>query len=65
MTHNTSLQSRTLRLHATLTFAAVMLGAPAWRASEKVITRAMLDQAEDIIVCNSLRGPLRAVLHSP
>lgn len=42
---------------------AVMLAAPAWRASEKVITRAMLDQAEDIIVCNSLRGPLHAVLH--
>ncbi|GAB3470062.1 bifunctional anthranilate synthase component I family protein/class IV aminotransferase [Massilia terrae] len=43
----------------------VMLAAPAWRASEKVITRAMLDQAEDIIVCNSLRGPLRAVLDTP
>ena len=43
---------------------AVMLAAPAWRASEKVITREMLDNAEDIVVCNSLRGPLRAVLHN-
>lgn len=41
---------------------AVMLGAPAWKASERVITRAMLEQAEDIVVCNSLRGPLRARL---
>jgi para-aminobenzoate synthetase / 4-amino-4-deoxychorismate lyase len=41
---------------------AVMLGAPAWKASERVITREMLEGAEDIVVCNSLRGPLRAVL---
>ncbi len=41
---------------------AVLLGAPAWNASERIITREMLDAAEDIMVCNALRGPLRAVL---
>jgi para-aminobenzoate synthetase/4-amino-4-deoxychorismate lyase len=41
---------------------AVVLGAPAWKASERVITRDMLEGAEDMVVCNSLRGPLRAVL---
>ncbi len=40
----------------------VMLAAPAWHAREAVITRAMLAQADDIVVCNALRGPLRAVL---
>jgi para-aminobenzoate synthetase/4-amino-4-deoxychorismate lyase len=40
----------------------VLLQAPAWRASEQVITRAMLAEADDIVVCNALRGPLRAVL---
>ena len=41
---------------------AVLLGAPAWHASERVITRAMLEDADDIVVCNALRGPLRAVI---
>jgi para-aminobenzoate synthetase/4-amino-4-deoxychorismate lyase len=41
---------------------AVILAAPAWKASERVITREMLAGAEDIVVCNSLRGPLRAVI---
>ena len=41
---------------------AVLLDAPAWNASEHVITRAMLERADDIVVCNALRGPLRAVL---
>jgi para-aminobenzoate synthetase/4-amino-4-deoxychorismate lyase len=41
---------------------AVMLQAPAWQASEGVITRAMLEAADDIVVCNALRGPLRAVI---
>jgi para-aminobenzoate synthetase/4-amino-4-deoxychorismate lyase len=41
---------------------AVILAAPAWKASERVITREMLARAEDIVVCNSLRGPLRAVI---
>jgi para-aminobenzoate synthetase/4-amino-4-deoxychorismate lyase len=39
----------------------VMLDAPAWSAFERVITREMLEQADDIVVCNALRGPLRAV----
>ncbi|MGB9990374.1 aminodeoxychorismate synthase component I [Pseudoduganella rhizocola] len=34
----------------------------AWGASEAVITRAMLLQAEEIVVCNALRGTLRASL---
>jgi len=41
---------------------AVLLDAPAWNASEHVITREMLERADDIVVCNALRGPLRAVL---
>lgn len=41
---------------------AVLLEAPAWNASERVITLEMLDQVEDIVVCNALRGPLRAFL---
>jgi para-aminobenzoate synthetase/4-amino-4-deoxychorismate lyase len=41
---------------------AVLLEAPAWQAREAVITRAMLEEAEDIVVCNALRGPLRACL---
>jgi para-aminobenzoate synthetase / 4-amino-4-deoxychorismate lyase len=41
---------------------AVILAAPAWKATERIITREMLEQAEDIVVCNSLRGPLRAVI---
>ena len=41
---------------------AVILAAPAWKASERVITRAMLERAEGIMVCNALRGPLLAVL---
>jgi len=41
---------------------AVMLDAPAWNATERTITREMLERADDIVVCNALRGPLRAVL---
>ena len=41
---------------------AVLLEAPAWQAREGVITRAMLASAEEIVVCNALRGPLRAYL---
>ena len=43
---------------------AVMLADGAWGASERVMTRAMLNDAEDIIVCNALRGPLRAEMLS-
>jgi para-aminobenzoate synthetase/4-amino-4-deoxychorismate lyase len=41
---------------------AAMLDDPAWNASETVITRAMLLRAEAIVVCNALRGALRATL---
>jgi para-aminobenzoate synthetase/4-amino-4-deoxychorismate lyase len=41
---------------------ATLLAAPAWHASERVITREMLFEAEDIMVCNALRGPMRAML---
>jgi para-aminobenzoate synthetase/4-amino-4-deoxychorismate lyase len=41
---------------------AVLLAAPTWHASEGVVTRAMLEGADDIVVCNALRGPLRACL---
>ncbi|MDC8757783.1 aminodeoxychorismate synthase component I [Janthinobacterium fluminis] len=39
---------------------AVLLADPAWAASERVITRAMLLAAQEIVVCNALRGPLKA-----
>ena len=41
---------------------AQMLADPAWNAQERVITKAMLESATKIIVCNSLRGALAAVL---
>ncbi|TFW27239.1 aminodeoxychorismate synthase component I [Duganella callida] len=41
---------------------AVLLDDPAWNASEAVITRDMLRGADDIVVCNALRGVLRATL---
>ncbi|CDG85837.1 aminodeoxychorismate synthase component I [Janthinobacterium agaricidamnosum] len=41
---------------------AVLLDDPAWHASERIITRAMLDQAQEIVLCNSLRGVLRVQL---
>ncbi len=41
---------------------ALLLDAPAWNAAEAIITRAMLENADDIMVCNALRGPLRAYL---
>ncbi|MFS2005754.1 aminodeoxychorismate synthase component I [Duganella sp. CT11-25] len=40
----------------------VLLDDPDWNASEAVITRAMLDGADDIVVCNALRGAMRALL---
>ncbi|MES2743194.1 MAG: aminodeoxychorismate synthase component I [Pseudomonadota bacterium] len=40
----------------------VLLDDRAWDAREQVITRRMLLEAEQIVVCNALRGPLRAVL---
>jgi len=44
---------------------AVILQAPAWQAREGIVTRAMLDEAEGIMVCNALRGPMLAVLDAP
>ena len=41
---------------------AALLADPAWQAAERTITRAMLAAAEEIIVCNALRGVLRARL---
>ena len=40
----------------------VVLGAPAWDARERVITREMLARADGIMVCNALRGPMLAAL---
>ena len=41
---------------------AVLLADAEWAASERRITRADLDRAEALIVCNALRGALPAVL---
>jgi para-aminobenzoate synthetase/4-amino-4-deoxychorismate lyase len=41
---------------------AVLLDDPAWNAIEVPISRETLLRAQEIMVCNALRGPLRAVL---
>ena len=41
---------------------SVLLDDPEWNASEAVITRAMLDAADDIVICNALRGAVRATV---
>ena len=41
---------------------AVLLASPEWQASEAIITREMLTSADALMVCNALRGPLRACL---
>ena len=41
---------------------AAMLADPAWDARESVITRAMLTSAQQIVVCNALRGAMPAQL---
>ena len=43
---------------------SVLLADPAWNAVERVITRDMLAGADDIVVCNALRGPMTATLAS-
>ncbi|MRV70746.1 aminodeoxychorismate synthase component I [Duganella sp. FT92W] len=43
----------------------VLLDDPAWRATEAVITRAMLARADAIVLCNALRGALPATLLPP
>jgi para-aminobenzoate synthetase/4-amino-4-deoxychorismate lyase len=40
----------------------VLLEDPAWNAIECPISRETLERAQEIVVCNALRGPLRAVL---
>ena len=40
----------------------VLLDDPAWNASERVLTPAQLDLAQEIVVCNALRGILPATL---
>ncbi len=39
---------------------SVLLEDPAWHARERVLTREDLDKAESVIVCNALRGVLKA-----
>ncbi|NYE62838.1 para-aminobenzoate synthetase/4-amino-4-deoxychorismate lyase [Duganella sp. 1224] len=43
----------------------VLLDDPDWNAGEGVITRAMLARAEALVVCNALRGVVRAVISTP
>jgi para-aminobenzoate synthetase/4-amino-4-deoxychorismate lyase len=40
----------------------VLLDDPAWDAIECPLTRESLAHAQEIVVCNALRGPLKAVL---
>jgi len=40
----------------------VLLDDPAWNAIECPLTRASLSRAQEIVVCNALRGPLRAIV---
>jgi para-aminobenzoate synthetase/4-amino-4-deoxychorismate lyase len=44
---------------------AAVLADPAWQAAERTVTRAMLAAADDIIVCNALRGVLHAYVKAP
>ena len=46
---------------------AVLLDDPAWAATERRLSRADLDAAEAIVVCNALRGvlPARLLAHQP
>jgi para-aminobenzoate synthetase/4-amino-4-deoxychorismate lyase len=41
---------------------SVLLDDPSWNASEATITRAMLEAADDIIICNALRGAVHATI---
>ncbi len=41
---------------------SVLLADPAWKAQQRVITREMLAAASEVMVCNALRGPLKAVV---
>jgi para-aminobenzoate synthetase/4-amino-4-deoxychorismate lyase len=41
---------------------AVLLGDPAWNASERRLTLDDLRAAEEVVVCNALRGVLNAIV---
>ena len=41
---------------------SVLLADLSWNAAERVLTRAMLARAEEIMVCNALRGAMKATL---
>lgn len=41
---------------------SVLLADPSWNASERAITRAMLGEAQEIVICNALRGALPATI---
>jgi para-aminobenzoate synthetase/4-amino-4-deoxychorismate lyase len=41
---------------------AALLDDPDWNAEEAIVTRAMLEGADDIVICNALRGVMKAVL---
>jgi para-aminobenzoate synthetase/4-amino-4-deoxychorismate lyase len=41
---------------------AVLLDDPDWQAIECPISRDTLERAQEIVVCNALRGPLRAII---
>jgi len=43
---------------------SVLLDDPAWNAAEAVVTRAMLARADQVVLCNALRGALPATLAS-
>ncbi|MFZ4514622.1 MAG: aminotransferase class IV, partial [Geothrix sp.] len=43
----------------------LLLADPAWAAREAVLTLRDLREAEALVVCNALRGPLRAQLEGP
>jgi para-aminobenzoate synthetase/4-amino-4-deoxychorismate lyase len=40
---------------------SVLLDDPDWQASEAAITRTMLDAADEVVLCNALRGVVRVV----
>ena len=41
---------------------ALLLADPSWNAAERVLTRPMLARAQEIMVCNALRGAMKATL---
>jgi para-aminobenzoate synthetase/4-amino-4-deoxychorismate lyase len=42
-----------------------LLDDPAWQATEATVTLADLRAAEEIVMCNALRGTMRAILALP